>query len=82
MNEEHFKILDENNKEVDCHLLHKFSNNNNDYIIYTDHTYNDNGELNVMAFKYKIESDSIIPIEITDDAEWKIIQEEWSNVNE
>ncbi len=82
MIENNFKIIDDNNKEIECHLLHKFSNNNNNYIIYTDHTYNENGELNIMAFKYKIESETIIPIEITEENEWNLIEEEWSKVNE
>ena len=71
-----FTVLDENGKEVTCEVLFTFDSEETkkSYIVYTDNTTDDDGNVRVYASIYnpdQPESD-LIPIE--SEAEWKIIE--------
>lgn len=69
-----FKII-ENGKQIDCKIVLTFrdDNNNINYIIYTDGTRDDNGELEVYASRYIIDNDSYILKDIENEYEWNLI---------
>ena len=61
-----FKIMDNEGKEVVCEVLFTFDSEetNKSYIVYTDNTTDDKGNVKVYASVYKPNSDSteILPI--------------------
>ena len=69
-----FEII-ENGKQIDCKIVLTFrdDNNNINYIIYTDGTKDDNGELEVYASRYIIDNDSYILKDIENEYEWNLI---------
>ncbi|MBR3162044.1 MAG: DUF1292 domain-containing protein [Bacilli bacterium] len=71
-----FKVLDDNGKEVVCEVLFTFNSEETkkDYIVYTDNTTDDDGNIKVYASIYdpNKEKTELIPIET--DREWKIIE--------
>ena len=71
-----FKALNKDGVEVECEVLFTFESDetNKNYIVYTDNTTDENGNVRVYASIYnpdQPESD-LIPIE--SEAEWKIIE--------
>lgn len=79
MNDLHFQVI-ENDKTKDCKVLHYFTNNNNNYMIFTDYTYDKNGKVNVYAAKYVIDGENISLIDV-DDNEIDMINKKWNGVN-
>ncbi len=71
-----FTVLDDNGKEIVCEVLFTFNSEETkkDYIVYTDNTTDDAGNVKVYASIYdpKDEKTELIPIET--DREWKIIE--------
>ena len=71
-----FQVLDENGKEVTCEVLFTFDSEETgkSYIVYTDNTTDDDGNVRVYAsiFNPKTENMELIPIE--SDREWKIVE--------
>lgn len=69
-----FKIVDDG-KEINCQKILTFSdkNNNISYIVYTDGTRNQDGELEIYASRYIIENNNIILKDIENDYEWDLI---------
>lgn len=71
-----FTVLDENGKEVTCEVLFTFDSDETkkNYIVYTDNTTDDDGNIRVYAsiFNPDAESSELIPIE--SDREWKIVE--------
>ncbi len=71
-----FQVLDENGKEVTCEVLFTFESEetNKNYIVYTDNTTDDKGNVRVYAsiFDPKAENTELKPIE--SDREWKIVE--------
>ena len=69
-----FKII-EDGKEIVCDIVLTFRDDNNDinYIIYTDGTKDEDGELEIYAFRYKMVEGSFILEEIVNDYEWDLI---------
>jgi len=69
-----FKII-EDGKEIVCDIVLTFRDNNNDinYIVYTDGTKDEEGELEVYASRYKKVDSSFILDEIVNDYEWDLI---------
>lgn len=47
MKNEKIKIFNNRDKKINYDVLIKFDYDNNNYIIYTDNTYNDKGEFNL-----------------------------------
>ncbi len=71
-----FTVLDDNGKEIVCEVLFTFNSEETkkDYIVYTDNTTDDEGNVRVYASIYdpNKEKTELIPIET--DREWKIIE--------
>ena len=71
-----FTVLDEKGKEIVCEVLFTFNSEETkkDYIVYTDNTTDDDGNVKVYASIYdkNKEKTELIPIET--DREWKIIE--------
>ena len=74
-----FIVLDEHGKEVECEPLFTFESEETGkkYIVYTDDTTDDSGNVKVYASTYIIEGDqgdkyNLSPIET--DKEWKVIE--------
>lgn len=71
-----FTVLDDKGKEVVCEVLFTFNSEETkkDYIVYTDNTTDNDGNVKVYASIYdpKKEKTELIPIET--DREWKIIE--------
>ena len=69
-----FKIL-EDGKEIICDIMLTFRDDNNDinYIIYTDGTKDEEGDLEIYASRYVIENGDYILKEIENDYEWDLI---------
>ena len=71
-----FTVLDENGEEVVCEILFTFNSEetNKDYMVYTDNTTDDDGNIKVYAsiFDPNAEKTELIPIET--EREWKIIE--------
>ena len=71
-----FKVVNEEGKEIECEVLFTFESDETkkNYMVYTDNTTDENGNVRVYASIYnpdQPESD-LIPIE--SEAEWKIIE--------
>ena len=69
-----FNIFDDDGKKIECEELYSFVNEENgkNYIIYTDNTLDDDGNLKVYGAIHD-ENDKLIPI--TDDSEWAYLEE-------
>jgi len=65
----------EDGKEVVCDIVLTFRDENNDinYIVYTDGTKDEEGELEIYASRYVIENDSYVLKDIESDYEWALI---------
>ena len=69
-----FKILD-NGKEIVCDIVLTFrdDNNNINYIVYTDGTKDETGELEIYASRYIIDNNNYILKAIENDYEWDLV---------
>ena len=68
-----FKII-ENGKEIECNIVLTFRDDNNiNYIVYTDGTKDEDGELEIYASRYKMVDNSFLLEEIVNDYEWDLI---------
>ena len=77
MNEEMtFKMVDENGKEKECEILFTFESDetNKNYMVYTDHTTDEDGNTKVYASVFNPEdpNSKLLPIET--EKEWNIIK--------
>lgn len=71
-----FKIMDNEGKEIVYEVLFTFDSEetNKSYIVYTDNTTDDKGNVKVYASVYKPNSDSTELLPIETEREWKIIE--------
>ena len=71
-----FKVMDNDGKEVVCEVLFTFDSEetNKSYIVYTDNTTDDKGNVKVYASVYKKEAESTELLPIETEREWKIIE--------
>lgn len=69
-----FKII-EDGKEIVCDIVITFrdDNNNINYIVYTDGTKDEDGELEIYASRYILENNDYILKEIENEYEWDLI---------
>lgn len=78
MNEEKltFKLIDESGKEIECEALFTFESpeTNRSYMVYTDHTVDEEGNIKVYAAIYEPENKEGVLQPIETEKEWKIIQ--------
>lgn len=70
-----FTVKGDNGEEIKCDILFTFENNKKNYVVYTDNTTDEEGELVVLASLYTLEDDNIILEEIKTDAEWDLVDE-------
>lgn len=75
MEENSFTMLDEEGKEVKYDVLFTFQSEetNKDYIVYTDNTKDEEGNIQVYASIYHPEEENSKLEAIKTDAEWKVI---------
>lgn len=71
-----FTVLDNEGKEITCEVLFTFDSEETkkSYIVYTDNTTDDEGNVKVYASVYKPESESTELLPIETEREWKIIE--------
>ena len=69
-----FNIVD-NGKIINCKIILTFkdTNNNINYIVYTDGTKNFNNELEIYASRYELKDNNYILKDIQNDYEWNLI---------
>ena len=71
-----FTVIDENGEEVTCEILFTFNSEetHKDYMVYTDNTTDDDGNIKVYASIYDPEKEdqNLQPIET--DEEWEMIE--------
>ncbi len=72
-----FKVT-ENGKEISYEEIHTFVFNDKTYMIYTDNTEDEDGNICTYAAIYNEDEKKLIPIE--NDEEWKIVQKELERV--
>lgn len=77
-----FKIYN-NNKEINCNIIKVFrdDSNNINYIIYTDGTKDDNGDLEIYASRYVLEDNNYVLADIENDYEWNLIDNMLESMN-
>lgn len=71
-----FTVLDENGKEVTCEVLFTFDSEETkkNYIVYTDNTTDEDGNVRVYASVYNPDSENTELLPIETDREWKIVE--------
>lgn len=77
MNEKQkFMVLDENGKQVECEPLFTFESEETkkQYVVYTDNSMDENGNVRVFASIYKINENGGELLPIKSDKEWKVIE--------
>ena len=69
-----FKII-ENGIEINCDILFTFRDDNNDinYIVYTDGTKDDEGDLEIYASRYILKDENYYLEAIENETEWNLI---------
>ncbi len=69
-----FKVI-ENNIEIECEIVLTFNdeNNNINYIVYTDGTKDESGNLEIYASRYIVNEDNYVLQDIETDYEWNLI---------
>lgn len=80
------KIIIKNDKgeEIECDVLFTFDNNdtNKSYIVYTDNTKDDLGNIKVYANTYNEDDDEGTLGNIETEEEWNIIEQIFSSIND
>ena len=71
-----FKVMDKDGKEIICEVLFTFDSEETgkSYIVYTDNTTDEAGNVKVYASVYKPEEESTELLPIETEREWKIIE--------
>ena len=72
-----FEIINEKNEKETYEILKTFNINNDNYIVYTDNTLTDQGNLDVIINKYEINNGNIVLLEIPEDKR-KYVDDMWS----
>lgn len=69
-----FKIF-QDGKEIVCDIIMTFRDgaNNIDYIVYTDGTKDENGDLEIYASRYEVKDNNYILNPIEKESEWNLI---------
>ena len=71
-----FKILGDDGKEIECEVLFTFESDETkkNYIVYTDNTVDEQGNIKVYASIYNPNEENTALIPIESEKEWKIIE--------
>lgn len=72
-----FEIINKQNKKETYEILKTFNIDNDNYIVYTDNTLTDQGNLDVIINKYEINDGNIVLLEIPEDKR-KYVDDMWS----
>lgn len=72
-----FEIINEKNEKETYEILKTFNIDNDNYIVYTDNTLTDQGNLDVIINKYEINNGNIVLLEIPED-KIKYVDDMWS----
>ena len=72
-----FEIINEKNEKETYEILKTFNIDNDNYIVYTDNTLTDQGNLDVIINKYEINNGNIVLLEIPKDKR-KYVDDMWS----
>lgn len=71
------EIINEKNEKETYEILKTFNIDNDNYIVYTDNTLTDQGNLDVIINKYEINDGNIVLLEIPEDKR-KYVDDMWS----
>lgn len=71
------EIINEKNEKETYEILKTFNIDNDNYIVYTDNTLTDQGNLDVIINKYEINNGNIVLLEIPEDKR-KYVDDMWS----
>ena len=72
-----FEIINEKNEKGTYEILKTFNIDNDNYIVYTDNTLTDQGNLDVIINKYEINNGNIVLLEIPEE-NIKFVDDMWS----
>ena len=72
-----FEIINEKNEKETQEILKTFNIDNDNYIVYTDNTLTDQGNLDVIINKYEINDGNIVLLEIPEEKR-KYVDDMWS----
>lgn len=72
-----FEIINEKNEKEKYEILKTFNIDNDNYIVYTDNTLTDQGNLDVIINKYEINNGNIVLLEIPEEKR-KYVDDMWS----
>ncbi len=72
-----FEIISENNEKQTYEILKTFNIDNDNYIVYTDNSLTNEGNLDVIINKYEINDGNIVLLEIPEDKR-KYVDNMWS----
>lgn len=72
-----FEIINEKNEKETYEILKTFNIDSDNYIVYTDNTLTDQGNLDVIINKYEINDGNIVLLEIPEDKK-KYVDDMWS----
>ena len=69
-----FRII-ENGKEIECNIVMTFKDDGNSisYIVYTDGTKDNDGDLELYASRYEVKNGKYILSPIKNDYEWDLV---------
>jgi len=70
-----FNVIDNNGKQIDCDVIFTFKDDSNNisYIVYTDGTHDESGDLKIYSSRYVLENGNYILKAIENDYEWNMI---------
>lgn len=77
MNKENtFKVLDQEGKEIEFEILFTFESDETkkNYMVYTDNTKDENGNVRVYASVFKPNAEPLELLPIETEREWKIVE--------
>ena len=71
-----FNVIGDNGEEITCEVLFTFDSEetNKSYIVYTDNTTDEGGNVRVYASIFKPESEKMELLPIETEREWKIVE--------
>ena len=72
-----FEIINKKNEKETYEILKTFNIDNDNYIVYTDNTLTDQGNLDVIINKYEINDGNIVLLEIPEEKR-KYVDDMWS----
>lgn len=72
-----FEIINEKNEKETYEILKTFNIDNDNYIVYTDNSLTNEGNLDVIINKYEINDGNIVLLEIPEDKR-KYVDDMWS----